>query len=337
MKNSDQILEKEIDKESKVRDTEVSVPSELEEPIVSEENIENQKETENAMENQDITVPVESNTSKSVPKQKKISSFFAPTSVRKQVENKKRSANPNLVLCTHCGKGVLTHQAKSVHEMYCLENPLRADLHPSKKMKLNKKSKAAKHFVKETENESKVQDTKVQDTEVSSESELEKQMVNSETDEINSSSPPSKKKKIGRNSYTTQYKANIILKYLAQKEEDENLSYAVFAEWESTKKIKLNKAMVHKWVNKKDIILQRAYEGCVLKKLRLNPKKNPVHAQTHEKLHSEFREKRGLGKKISFHWICIMGRKIAIENSFPTFIRKGAQMFVEKFNIKAKL
>ena len=74
----------------------------------------------------------------------------------------------------------------------------------------------------------------------------------------------------------------------------------------------------------------------MLKKLRLNPKKNPVHAKTHEKLHSEFRKKRSLGNKISFQWICIMGRKIAIENSFPTFTRKGVEMFTEKFNIKIR-
>ena len=339
-KISDQI-EKESEKESKVQDTIISVSSDLE-----EENIEMnspkskaaqffQKETENATEIQDITVPVEIE-SKTGPKQKKISSFFAPTSVTKQVENKKRSSNVNLVLCQHCGNGVLTPQAKSTHELYCIENPLRADLHPDKKRKLDKKSKVAKYFVKETENESNVQDTIVS---VESESE----MVNSETVEMNSSSPmvnePSEKKKKGRDSYNCQFKANIILKFLAQKEEDENLSYAEFAEWENQgkKKEKICKSMVHKWVDQKDIILQKAYEGCVLKKLRLNPKKNPVHAKTHEKLHSEFIEKRRLGNKISFHWICLMGRKIAIENSFPTFTRKGAQMFVEKFNIKVKL
>ena len=203
--------------------------------------------------------------------------------------------------------------------MYCLENPLRADLHPSKKMKLNKKSKAAKHFVKETENESKVQDTPVF---VASESKeptvnVEKNtaMTENESGDIQT---PEKKKKISRDSYTCQYKAHIIMKYLEEKERDPNLSYADFSVNENIK----NKCLVIHWVAKKEITLRKALEGCVLKKLRLNPNKNPRHAETHKYLHEEFIQKRKKGKKVSFMWLLITGKKLLSSIHCPHLLEK---------------
>ena len=94
--------------------------------------------------------------------------------------------------------------------------------------------------------------------------------------------------------------------------------------------------MVMKWVKKREIYLRKALEGCVLKKLRLNPNKNPRHAETHKYLHEEFIQKRKKGKKVSFMWLFITGKKIAIKYSLPTFTRKGVEMFTEKFNIKIR-
>ena len=123
------------------------------------------------------------------------------------------------------------------------------------------------------------------------------------------------------------------MKFLASREEDENLSYAIFAEEQIPK---ISKSMLKDWLDKKDVILRKAYEGCVLRKLRLNPNKNPKHAKTHEKLHAEFIKQRNLGNKISFHWLLLTGKKLARKYSFPIFTRKGVEMFVKKFDIKVR-
>ena len=125
-----------------------------------------------------------------------------------------------------------------------------------------------------------------------------------------------------RKAYTDQEKASLIEKFLALKEEDENLSYSTFAELEQIP----SKSMLFKWVNDKDEkgmnnILRRAYEGCNLKKYRPVPKKNPKHAKTHELLYKEHLEHRKRGNKISFYWYYITGKKIAAKNSLPPFTK----------------
>ena len=94
--------------------------------------------------------------------------------------------------------------------------------------------------------------------------------------------------------------------------------------------------MLHRWIEAKELILKKAYEGCILTKYCPIPKKNPKHAKTHALLHSEFLKQRKRGNKISFLWLLITGRKLALANSFPTFTRRGAVTFLSKFNIKMR-
>ena len=68
---------------------------------------------------------------KPVQKQKKISNFFFKTSLRKQGEKTTEKSEKTVKFsCDHCGFLVLTSQAKSVHEMFCKNNPFCANLHP---------------------------------------------------------------------------------------------------------------------------------------------------------------------------------------------------------------
>ena len=129
-----------------------------------------------------------------------------------------------------------------------------------------------------------------------------------------------------------QEKASIILKFLEAKKVDDNLSYAVFAEMQNIP----DPGMLWKWVDDKETILNKAYEGCTLKKIRSNPNQNPRHANTHKLLYSEFVKKRNIGYKISFLWIWITGRKLAVKHSYPSFTRWGAEQFLVKFNVKIR-
>ena len=73
---------------------------------------------------------------KPVQKQNKISNFFFKTSIRKQGEKTTEKSEKTVkFIRDHCGFLVLTSQAKSVHEMFCKNNPFRANLHPDKKRK----------------------------------------------------------------------------------------------------------------------------------------------------------------------------------------------------------
>lgn len=134
-----------------------------------------------------------------------------------------------------------------------------------------------------------------------------------------------------RKAYIPQEKANIILKFLEAEQDDPTISYGVFAESE-----KISKSMLFKWVKDKENILRKAYEGCILKKHRPIPKKNPKHEKTHQLLHAEFLKQRNKGNKISFLWILITGRKLGVKNKLPTFTRKGAVSFLTRFKIKIR-
>ena len=73
-----------------------------------------------------------------------------------------------------------------------------------------------------------------------------------------------------------------------------------------------------------------------MKKNRTIPKKNPKHAKTHQHLYSEFSKMRKMGRKISFLWIFITGRKLAIKHSQPQFTKWATQRFLVKYNIKMR-
>ena len=132
-----------------------------------------------------------------------------------------------------------------------------------------------------------------------------------------------------RKFYNCQVKANIIMKLLDAQAEDKNLSAAVFAETEN-----ISKSMLSKWLKEKDMILTKAYEGCILKKFR--PKIKSKHIQTFELLHKEFLKQRNIGHKISFLWMFITGRKIAKRISMPIFTRRQTQNFIAAYNIKMR-
>ena len=142
--------------------------------------------------------------------------------------------------------------------------------------------------------------------------------------------PDDKKKE--RKSYTCQEKAGIILRFLEAKQNDPDMSYQVFSD---LMKIP-DRSMLHKWVKNKDSILKLAIGGSVVKKNRPVPKNNPKHAKTHTLLYTEFLKKRNIGKKISFLWIFITGRKIANFQKLPSFTRWAAERFCVKFNVKIR-
>ena len=121
------------------------------------------------------------------------------------------------------------------------------------------------------------------------------------------------------------------MKFEEAKEEDGNLSLSTFCERYGIK----SKSMIQKWLKEKDKILKKVYEGCgALKRNREIPKRNPKHDKTYEKLYPRFCDHRKKGNKVSFQWFYIIGRKIAIEHSFPTFTKKAVEMFLKRFNIK---
>ena len=82
--------------------------------------------------------------------------------------------------------------------------------------------------------------------------------------------------KKSRKSYSFIEKASVLLKYLEEIQHDPELSISVFAQ-----ENKISKSMLHRWIEAKELILKKAYEGCILKKYRPIPKKNPKHAKTH--------------------------------------------------------
>ena len=139
--------------------------------------------------------------------------------------------------------------------------------------------------------------------------------------------PPSK---ISRSSYTPQIQARIIEKYLEEKAEDENLSLEVFAEGE-----KISKSMLSRWLKDKGKIFKKVNEGCLLKKDRTSGK-SEKHAKTQFLLYQKFLQQRKKGNKVSFKWLMLTGRKIAIENSHPTFTRWATQQYLRIYQVKIR-
>ena len=178
VQDDEPILEKEIQNEIKVSDeSESEEPEETSKMTPSAPKPKSaqifKKRNENKSEVQNVTISVESesNTSKtkfavpkSVPKQKQISQFFSTTFIRKQEEPKKKNENKDIkfVPCEHCGFGFKSPQAKSVHKMFCHQNPLRAKLHPTEKRK------------KETNSENQINSDIQINSEIQVDSEIEK-------------------------------------------------------------------------------------------------------------------------------------------------------------------
>ena len=120
------------------------------------------------------------------------------------------------------------------------------------------------------------------------------------------------------------------MRYLETKQRDPDMSYQVFSDMMGIK----DRSMLHKWVKSKDSILKLAIEGSVVKKNR--PVIKSKHAETHKHLYAEFTKKRNIGKKISFLWIFITGRKIAKAKELPSFTKWAAEQFCVKFNVKIR-
>ena len=253
----------------------------------------------------EVTSEQPSSVKKVIPKQKDMRDFFSSTSKSQSSKSKteKNDSVPKYFNCQYCGDKFKHSGALKTHEFNCSRNPFRRQI--KKDLEIDNR-KTPQEF-QNPEN-------------VKNEKETEK------------SSSTQRKPKKTRKAYTNQEKASIIMKFLEAQVDDPNISYKVFAESENIP----DKSLVLKWVKQKELILKMAYESCFFKKNRLVAKQNPKHAKTHQLLYSEFLRLRGIGYKISFRWILITGRKLAIKNSLPTFTVKGAQMFLKDKKIRIR-
>ena len=93
--------------------------------------------------------------------------------------------------------------------------------------------------------------------------------------------------------------------------------------------------MLFRWLKDKGKIFKKVNEGCLLKKDRPSGK-SEKHAKTQFLLHEKFLQQRKKGNKVSFKWLMLTGRKIAIENSHPTFTRWATQQFLRIYQVKIR-
>ena len=96
----------------------------------------------------------------------------------------------------------------------------------------------------------------------------------------------------------------------------------------------ISHSMLSRWLADKENILRRALEGCTKKKNRVNV--TSKHSQTSRLLYGEFCKQRDRGKKISFLWFLVTGRKIAREKGFPYYTNFAAQDFIKDYQIKLR-
>ena len=138
--------------------------------------------------------------------------------------------------------------------------------------------------------------------------------------------PPIKK---SRKSYDYIKQAEILQKYLSEKAKDPTLSYSTFGE-----EFGVGEASLSRWMKKKEEIFQKSYDKkiCYLKKGRRSDK----HDKTFPKLYSQFITARDRGRKVSFNWLRIRGKKIANEIGAPMFTRGAVESFLRKYNIKIR-
>ena len=138
--------------------------------------------------------------------------------------------------------------------------------------------------------------------------------------------PPTKK---SRKSYSYVEQAEILRKYLSEKAKDQTLSLSTFG-----KELGVTKSMLHRWLKDKEQIFQNSYDQKVryLKKGRGSNK----HDRTFPKLYCQFITARERGRKISFNWLWIRGKKISTEIGAPMFTSSATQLFLRKYNIKVR-
>ena len=144
--------------------------------------------------------------------------------------------------------------------------------------------------------------------------------------EIGKNEPP---EKVTRNSYSYLKKAEILDKWFNEKAKDSKLSMSIFAE-----SVEIDKTIISRWIANQETIFQKASDDkvCLMKKGRPSTK----HQKTFQKLYPEFLELRKRGKKISFLWFWVKGKKIANEIGAPIFTKSAVQVFIKKYNLKVK-
>ena len=152
-----------------------------------------------------------------------------------------------------------------------------------------------------------------------------------EKEMIGENEPPEKKGKqvVTRNSYSYLKKAEILDKLFNEQAKDSNLSMSMFAESEE-----IDKAMISRWIKDQKNIFQKASDSKIglLKKGRPSTK----HQKTFQRLYPEFIELRKRGKKISFLWFWVKGKKIANEIGAPIFTKSAVEVFIKKYNLKVR-
>ena len=138
--------------------------------------------------------------------------------------------------------------------------------------------------------------------------------------------PPLKKT---RKSYNFVQKAEILAKFASEQDKDPLLSLSVFAE-----QADISKSMLSKWLADKNDIFQKSAELKIqhLKKGRESKK----HNKTFVKLNSEFLSARDRGRKVSFTWLWVKGRKIARDINEPPFTKKAVERFLKKYQVKIR-
>ena len=232
--------------------------------------------------------------------------------------------------CQYCGRSCEHAGARKTHEFWCKERPKNIpNLKESPKIKSTQKE-AISESVK---NVSLIINDMLKDVIISSSSKLDVELPSnnkrnstqaSKTDE--KLAPPIKKT---RKSYSFIDKANVVERFISAKKDDPQISLAVFAEQE-----RISKSMLFDWEKNKIEIFKKASEEkvCYFKKGRVSKR----HDQTHPKLYHEFVKSRRNGKKISFDWLWVKGRKIADENGYPAFTKSAVQAFLKKYTIKIR-
>ena len=232
--------------------------------------------------------------------------------------------------CQFCGDSFHHTGAKFMHEAWCKERP-KKPIKPDEIVSyiLNDILKEVikdEPDVKLADIFSKSSSMNLATAKVLKPNNVKETSKEEESSKSTENEPPIKK---SRKSYDYIQKAETIDKYFAEKERDRNISYSAFAEQAG-----VSKSMLIRWVQEKNAIYQKASEEkvCHFKKGRVSNR----HEKTHPLLYKEFMKMRQTGRKISFLWMWITGRKMAKSIEAPPYTKKAVQQFLKKYDIKVR-
>lgn len=257
---------------------------------------------------------------KAAPKQRSVLDFkgfssSAPANRGQDIEHDKKVTSGESVYCPHCGdklggnRGSLQMHINWKHPNVKIATRKVKDIQTCLKSVDEQRaiSKDVAKFVMEHLIKSVIRDDEVEVIQIPD-------------------SPPAKK---SRKNMTFKEKADILNKYYTMIETEGAASFRVMEEM-----LGVSKSVLQRLVSNNDEIMQKAADEILANLKRGRP--TSKHAATFILLYQEFKKARGFGKKVSFLWLWVKGRKIAAEKSYPVFTRSATQQFIKKQGVKIR-